>query len=157
MVERIPFLWYLAPIGAIITLIFAFILFRKVKKKNPGNEQMQKIAGHIRKGAFAYLRQQYKGVGIFFLIAFVIFNFMAWGLKVMHPLTPWAFLIGGFFSGLAGLIGMNSATLASNRTTQAATESLNKGLKVAFRAGAVMGLVVVGLALFDLSVRFYIL
>jgi K(+)-stimulated pyrophosphate-energized sodium pump len=157
MVDKIPFLWYLAPFGAILALIFAFILFRNVKKQDPGNEQMQRIAGHVREGAFAYLKQQYKGVGIFFVIAFIIFNIMAWVLKVLHPLIPWAFLTGGFFSGLAGFIGMNTATLASNRTTQGARDSLNKGLKIAFRAGGVMGLAVVGLALIDISIWFYIL
>ncbi len=153
----VPTVWFIAPIGAIAALIFAFILFKSIKKQNPGNELMQKIALNVRKGAFAYLRQQYKGVLLFFIIAFVVFNFMAWVLNVLHPLIPWAFVIGGFFSGLAGFIGMNTATLASNRTAQAASESLNKGLKVAFRAGGVIGLVVVGLALFDLSTRFYIL
>jgi len=118
---------------------------------------MQKIAKHVRDGAFAYLKQQYKGVAVFFVIAFILFNFMAWGLKVLHPLIPWAFLTGGFFSGLAGFIGMNTATLASNRTAQGASVSLNKGLKVAFKGGAVMGLVVVGLALIDISMWFFIL
>jgi K(+)-stimulated pyrophosphate-energized sodium pump len=153
----IPTIWYIAPFGALMALLFAYILFRSVKRENAGNAQMQKIAGHVREGAFAYLRQQYKGVIIVFIIAFILFNIMAWGLNVLHPLVPWAFVIGGFFSGLAGFIGMNTATLASSRTAQAASVSLNKGLKVAFRAGAVMGLVVVGLALFDLSARFYIL
>jgi K(+)-stimulated pyrophosphate-energized sodium pump len=111
----------------------------------------------VREGAFAYLKQQYKGVGIFFLVAFILFNIMAHVLHVLHWLIPWAFLTGGFFSGLAGWIGMNTATLASNRTAQGASVSLNKGLKVAFRAGAVMGLVVVGLALIDITAWFYIL
>ncbi len=153
----IPQVWYIAPIGAIISLIFAYILYRGVKKENPGNAQMQKIASHVRDGAFAYLKQQYKAVGIFFIVAFIIFNIMAWGLNILHVLVPWAFITGGFFSGLAGWIGMNTATLASNRTAQGASESLNKGLKVAFRAGGVMGLVVVGLALFDISIWFYAL
>ena len=155
--ENVPILWYITPIGAVIALVFAYILFKDVKKTNPGNKQMQTIAKHVRDGSFAYLRQQYKGVSIFFILAFIFFNILAWGLKVLHPLIPWAFLTGGFFSGLAGFIGMNTATLASNRTAQAASESLNKGLKVAFRAGGVMGLVVVGLALIDISAWFYIL
>ncbi|TSA28036.1 sodium-translocating pyrophosphatase, partial [bacterium] len=121
---NIPLLWIVAPSGAIVSLIFAFILFRSVKKEDPGNEQMQKIAKYVREGAFAYLKQQYKGVGIFFIIAFIVFNIMAWVLKVLHPLIPWAFLTGGFFSGLAGWIGMNTATLASNRTAQGARQSL---------------------------------
>ena len=154
---NIPLLWIVAPSGAIVSLIFAFILFRSVKKEDPGNEQMQKIAKYVREGAFAYLKQQYKGVGIFFIIAFIVFNIMAWVLKVLHPLIPWAFLTGGFFSGLAGWIGMNTATLASNRTAQGARQSLNKGLTIAFRAGGVMGLVVVGLALIDISTWFFVL
>lgn len=153
----IPTLWYLAPIGAFSALIFAAIFFNYVKKQDPGTERMQEIAQHVREGAFAYLRQQYKGVGFFFLISFVVFQLMAWGLGVLHWLVPFAFLTGGFFSGLAGYIGMNMATLASNRTAQACTQSLNKGLKISFRAGAVMGLTVVGLALVDISAWFFIL
>jgi K(+)-stimulated pyrophosphate-energized sodium pump len=153
----VPGIWYIAPFGAITALIFAFIFYKDVKKQDPGNEQMQKIAFHVRTGAFAYLKQQYKGVGIFFIVAFIAFNIMAHVLHVLHWLIPWAFLTGGFFSGLAGWIGMNTATLASNRTAQGASISLNKGLKVAFRAGGVMGLVVVGLALVDISAWFYAL
>ena len=153
----IPGIWFIAPIGAILALLFAYILFRGVKKENPGNATMQKIAKHVRDGAFAYLKQQYKGVSIFFIIAFILFNIMAHVLHVLHPLIPWAFLTGGFFSGLAGFIGMNTATLASNRTAQGASQSLNKGLKIAFKAGGVMGLVVVGLALIDISAWFYVL
>ncbi len=153
----IPFLWFIAPLGAILALVFAMVFFYQVKAQDPGTARMQEIAGYVREGAFAYLRQQYKGVIIFFVIAFVVFNIMAWGLGVLHWLIPFAFLTGGFFSGLAGFIGMNIATLASNRTAQACTKSLNKGLKVAFRAGSVMGLTVVGLALIDISAWFYIL
>ncbi len=153
----VPTIWYIAPLGAITALIFSFILFKGVKKSDEGNESMKRIAKHVRDGAFAYLRQQYKGVAIFFLIAFIIFNIMAWVMNVLHPLIPWAFLTGGFFSGLAGFIGMNTATLASNRTAQGASQSLNKGLKVAFHGGSVMGLVVVGLALVDISAWFFIL
>ena len=154
---NIPTIWFITPIGAVVALLFAYIFYLGVKKENPGNEQMQKIAKHVRDGAFAYLFQQYKGVTIFFVIAFILFNIMAHVLHVLHPLIPWAFLTGGFFSGLAGFIGMNTATLASNRTAQGASESLNKGLRVAFRAGGVMGLVVVGLALIDISAWFYVL
>ncbi len=153
----IPVIWYLAPVGAILALIFAYIFFHQVKKQDPGTARMQEIAGHVREGAFAYLKQQYKGVGIFFIVAFCLFQYMAWGMGILHWLIPWAFLTGGFFSGLAGYIGMNMATLASNRTAQACTTSLNKGLKVAFRAGSVMGLTVVGLALIDISIWFYVL
>ena len=154
---HLPVIWYVAPLGAVTALVFACIFFHQVKREDPGTKDMQKIAGYVREGAFAYLKQQYKGVALFFLAAFIIFQFMAWGLGVLHWLTPWAFLTGGFFSGLAGYIGMNMATLASNRTTQACTKSLNKGLKVAFRAGSVMGLTVVGLALIDISAWFFIL
>ncbi len=153
----VPVIWYVAPIGATLALIFAYIFFQQVKKEDPGTARMQEIAGHVREGAFAYLKQQYKGVSIFFIVAFFVFQYMAWGLGVLHWLIPWAFLTGGFFSGLAGYIGMNMATLASNRTTQACTKSLNKGLTVAFRAGSVMGLTVVGLALIDISAWFYVL
>ena len=153
----IPAIWYIAPFGAIIALIFSYILFKSVKREDPGSEQMQKIAKHVRDGAFAYLKQQYKGVIIFFIIAFILFNIMAHVLHVLHWLIPWAFITGGFFSGLAGWIGMNTATLASNRTAQGASKSLNRGLKVAFRAGGVMGLVVVGLALIDISGWFFAL
>ena len=157
MVSNIPLLWYLAPVGAFVALVFALIFYRFVKKSDPGSPRMQEIAGYVREGAFAYLRQQYKGVTLFFVIVFVIFQFMSLVLHVLHPLIPWAFITGGFFSGLAGFIGMETATLASNRTTQACTKSLNKGLKVAFKAGSVMGLVVVGLALIDISAWFYVL
>ncbi len=155
--NSIPLLWYLAPVGAFFALVFSAIFFRLVKKSDPGTKQMQEIAGYVREGAFAYLKQQYKGVGLFFIIVFILFQFMALGLKVLHPLIPWAFLTGGFFSGLAGFIGMNTATIASNRTTQACSVSLNKGLRVAFYAGSVMGLVVVGLALIDISAWFWVL
>ncbi len=153
----IPLIWFVAPFGAIVALIFSFILFKGVIKEDPGNEQMQKIAKYVRDGSFAYLKQQYKGVTIFFIIAFIVFNIMANVLHVLHWLIPFAFLTGGFFSGLAGWIGMNTATLASNRTTQGASKSLDKGLKIAFRAGGVMGLVVVGLALVDISAWFFIM
>jgi K(+)-stimulated pyrophosphate-energized sodium pump len=154
---NIPVIWYLAPIGSFIALCFSFLFFNQVKKEDPGNDMMQKIAKNVRDGAFAYLRQQYKVVIIVFIIAFVVFNLMAHFLKVIHPLVPWAFLTGGFFSGLAGFIGMNIATLASNRTTQGTRKSLNHGLQIAVRAGGVMGLVVVGLALIHISIWFFVL
>ncbi len=155
--SHIPMMWYFAPLGAVLALLFAYIFFNQVKKQDPGNARMQEIAGHVREGAFAYLKQQYKGVSLFFIVAFIVFQLMSLVLKVLHPLVPFAFLTGGFFSGLAGYIGMNMATLASNRTAQACTQSLNKGLKISFRAGSVMGLTVVGLALVDISAWFYIL
>lgn len=154
---NLPLIWFVAPLGAFTSMIFAYVFYRMVKRENPGNSRMQEIAGYVREGAFAYLKQQYKGVAIFFAVVFSIFQIMALWLKVLDPLIPWGFLSGGLMSGLAGFIGMNTATMASNRTAQACSESLDKGLKVAFRAGSVMGLIVVGLALFDISFWFYIL
>jgi len=153
----IPTIWYLAPFGAILALIFAYIFFAGVKKQASGDATMEKIALHVRQGSFAYLKQQYKGVGIFFAVAFVLFNIMAWGMNVLHPLVPWAFLTGGFLSGLAGFFGMNTATIASVKTAQAAKKSMDGALKIAFRAGGVMGLVVVGLALLDICFKFFLL
>jgi len=154
---NLPIIWYLAPFGAISALCFAYYFYRRVRAHNPGNARMQEIAGYVREGAYAYLMQQYKGVGIFFIVALAIFLFLAYALKVLDPMIPWGFLSGGIMSGLAGFIGMNTATMASSRTAQACSESLNQGLKVAFRAGGVMGLTVVGLALLDMSAWFYIL
>ncbi|MCF7918637.1 MAG: sodium-translocating pyrophosphatase [Candidatus Cloacimonetes bacterium] len=155
--NSIPWMWYIAPFGAVLALFFARYFFLSVRKQDPGTARMQEIAGYVREGAFAYLKQQYKAVSLFFVIAFIVFNIMAHLLHVLHWLVPLAFLTGGFFSGLAGYIGMNTATMASNRTTEACRTSLNKGLQIAFRAGAVMGLVVVGLALIDISAWFFIL
>lgn len=152
-----PAIWYLAPFGAILALCFAYFFYRSVRAHDAGNKRMQEIAGFVREGAYAYLLQQYKGVGIFFAVALAIFLYLAYALKVLDPMIPWGFLSGGFMSALAGFIGMNTATMASSRTAQACSVSLNKGLKVAFRAGAVMGLTVVGLALIDMSAWFYIL
>ncbi len=122
-----------------------------------GNETMRTIAGHVRTGAMAYLRQQYKVVGLFFFGIFILFAVLAYGLDLQNHWVPFAFVTGGFFSGLAGFFGMKTATFAAARVTEAARESLNGGLKLAFRSGAVMGLVVVGLALFDISLWFLIL
>lgn len=154
---NLPWYWFIAPFGSILALIFAYIFYIEVRRRDPGSERMQEIAGYIRDGAFAYLKQQYIGVSIFFLIALVIFSIMVWGLNILNTWVPLAFITGGFFSGLAGFIGMKTATMASSRTAQACTKSLNKGLKVAFRAGSVMGLVVVGLALIFISGWFYFL
>ena len=152
-----PLIWYLAPFGAILALCFAFFFYRDVRAHDPGNKRMQEIAGYVREGSYAYLLQQYKGVGLFFAVALLIFLYFAYVLKVLDPMIPWGFLSGGFMSSLAGFIGMKTATMASSRTAQACSVSLNKGLKVAFRAGGVMGLTVVGLALIDMSSWFYIL
>ena len=128
-----------------------------MKKQDPGTADMQRIAGYVQKGAMVYLKRQYKVVTFVFFLVFIIFSFMAFVLHTQNPWVPFAFITGGFFSGLAGFLGMRTATFASNRTTAGAKVSLNKGLQIAFRSGAVMGLVVVGLALLDISLWFIIL
>jgi K(+)-stimulated pyrophosphate-energized sodium pump len=150
------FFW-LAPAGAVIALVFAWIFFSSMMKSDPGNEKSQEIAGYVKEGAMSYLWSQYKVVGIFFIAAFIFFAILAFVLKVQSPWTPFAFLTGGFFSGLSGYLGMITATNASNRTSAAAAKSLNQGLQVAFRSGAVMGFVVVGLGLLDISIWWKIL
>jgi len=147
----IPTIWWIAPIGAILALIFARKFYVEVKKADPGDPEMIEIAGYVSDGAMAYLKRQYKVVTIVFLILACLLGYMAYVLKVQNPIVPFAFLTGGFFSGLCGYLGMRTATMASNRTTAAARRSLNDGLVVAFRAGAVMGLVVVGFGLVDIT------
>ncbi|HPL76026.1 MAG TPA: sodium-translocating pyrophosphatase [Paludibacteraceae bacterium] len=149
--------FFLVPVSAVLALFFAWYFFHQMKKESEGTISMQKIAKYVREGAMAYLKQQYKVVGIVFLIITIIFSFMAYYLKIQNPWVPFAFLTGGFFSGLAGFIGMRTATYASARTANAAQQSLNAGLRLAFRSGAVMGLVVVGLGLLDISIWFYVL
>lgn len=141
---------------AIIALIFAFVNFYAVKKKPEGTDTMAQISQKIRKGAMAYLKRQYKTVGIFFVVMFIILIILAI-TGFLTPYVPFAFLTGGFFSGLSGFIGMKIATYANSRTANGAREGLNKGLKIAFASGSVMGLTVVGLGLFDISVWFIIL
>ena len=153
----IPSVWWIAPVGAIIALIFAFHFYRSVMKQDEGNETMRDIAQSVREGAMAYIRQQYKVVGIVFAVLCLIFIFMAFVLDAQNRVVPFAFLTGGFFSGLCGFLGMKTATNASARTTSAAMNGLNAGLKVSFRAGAVMGLIVVGFALLDITGWFLIL
>ena len=153
----IPGIWWIAPIGALIALVFAFHFYRSVMKQDEGNETMRDIAQSVREGAMAYLRQQYKVVGIVFAVLCLIFIFMAFVLDAQNKVVPFAFLTGGFFSGLCGFLGMKTATNASARTTSAAMKGLNSGLKVSFRAGAVMGLIVVGFALLDITGWFLIL
>ncbi|MCZ6674650.1 MAG: sodium-translocating pyrophosphatase [Verrucomicrobia bacterium] len=145
------------PIASIIALIFAWLFFKQMMKANEGDATMIRIAEHVRKGAMAYLKQQYKVVGIVFVILTAVFAFMSLGLKVQNPWLPIAFITGGFFSGLAGYFGMKTATYASGRTAQAAKESLDAGLRISFRSGAVMGLAVVGLALLYISIWWIIL
>ena len=153
----IPWPWYLAPIGAIIALVFARKFYQEVAAADPGDPEMIEIAGHVKSGAMAYLTQQYKVVAIVFIILAAILAWMGYVLKVQNDIVWFAFLTGGFFSGLCGFLGMKTATMASNRTTAAARKSLNDGLTVAFRAGAVMGLVVVGFGLIDITMWFFIL
>ena len=153
----VPPVWWIAPIGALIALGFAYHFYRAVMKQDEGNETMRDIAQSVREGAMAYLRQQYKVVSIVFVVLCLIFIFMAFVLDAQNRVIPFAFLTGGFFSGLCGFLGMKTATNASARTTSAAMQGLNAGLKVSFRAGAVMGLIVVGFALLDITGWFLIL
>jgi K(+)-stimulated pyrophosphate-energized sodium pump len=147
----------IAPVSAVVALFFAFWFYKKIMKLSEGTERMVEIAEAVRQGARAYIRQQYKIVFIFFIIAALFLAFLSYVLKVQSPWTPFAFLTGGFFSALSGFFGLVTATFASARTTNQARESLDKALKVAFRSGAVMGLVVVGLALLDISIWFIVL
>ena len=154
---NIPLVFWLVPIASVVALAMAGYFFRQMRKEDEGTPRMIEIAEFVRKGAMAYLRQQYKVVTIVFIVLAVVFAFMAYVLKVQNPWVPFAFLTGGFFSGLAGFFGMKTATFASARTANAARKSLNSGLKVAFRSGAVMGLVVVGLGLLDIAIWFLVL
>ena len=155
--NNIPLVFWLIPAASITALAMAWYFFRTMMKEEEGTARMIDIAAHVRKGAMAYLRQQYKVVGIVFAVLAVLFAFMAYVLKVQNPWVPFAFLTGGLFSGLAGFFGMKTATYASARTANAARKGLDKGLRIAFRSGAVMGLVVVGLGLLDIAIWFLIL
>ena len=150
-------LFWIIPVASILALVFAWFFFRQMMKESEGTELMAKIARHVRKGAMSYLKQQYKVVASVFLTLVVLFSIMAYGFGVQNEWVPIAFLTGGFFSGLAGFLGMKTATYASARTANAARSSLNSGLQVAFRSGAVMGLVVVGLGLLDISFWYILL
>ncbi|MBN2481254.1 MAG: sodium-translocating pyrophosphatase [Bacteroidales bacterium] len=150
-------LFWLVPICSVLALGFAYYFFRQMMSADEGTDTMKKIARHVRQGAMAYLRQQYKVVTIVFVVLTAIFAMLAYGFKVQNPWVPFAFLTGGFFSGLSGFFGMKTATYASARAANAAKQSLNHGLRIAFRSGAVMGLVVVGLGLLDISIWFYAL
>lgn len=149
-------LFYLVPIASLVALFFAYYFFRNMMKESEGTDQMKKIALFVREGAMSYLKQQYKVVTIVFLVLALIFAGMAY-FDLQNNWVPFAFITGGFFSGLAGFFGMKTATYASARTANAARSSLNKGLQLAFRSGAVMGLVVVGLALLDISAWYLVL
>ena len=151
------YLFYLVPAAAVIALLFAWIFFRQMKKESEGTPTMKEIAQYVREGAMAYLRQQYKVVIIVFAVLAVLFAVLAYVFHVQNPWVPFAFLTGGFFSGLAGFVGMKTATFASARTANATMRSLNSGLKIAFRSGAVMGLTVVGLGLLDIAIWWSVL
>ena len=146
----------LDPVGAVVALLFAFFLSRRVMKADEGTDLMKKIAGAVRKGANAYLKRQYTGVAIFFAVMFVILLILAIA-GFLTPFVPVAFLTGGFFSALSGFIGMKIATYANGRTANSASKSLNAGLRIAFSAGGVMGFVVVGLGLLDISIWYFFL
>lgn len=152
----LPILWWLGPIAAVVALVFAFVLYRQMMTLSEGNKKMQGIAQAVREGAMAYLRSQYRVVGIVFAVLFVLFLVLAY-FHLQNPIVPYAFLTGGLFSGICGYIGMKTATNASARTAYAASKSLNAALQVALRAGAVMGFVVVGFALLDITAWFLLL
>ena len=153
----VDLLFWLVPVSSLIALGFAFYFYKRMLKEDEGTPTMKEIAAYVRKGAMAYLKQQYKVVTIVFIILAAFFAVLAYGFDVQNHWVPFAFLTGGFFSGLAGFIGMKTATYASGRTANAARRSLNSGLKLAFRSGAVMGLTVVGLGLLDISLWYLIL
>lgn len=152
--ELVP---WLVLTGSVIALLFAFVFYRQMKRQDEGTPTMRQIAQYVREGAMAYLKQQYKVVVIVFICLAVFFAILAYGFGVQNPWVPFAFLTGGFFSGLAGFIGMKTATFASGRTANACRKSLNGGLKIAFRSGSVMGLTVVGLGLLDIALWWLIL
>ena len=150
-------LFYLVPAAAILALFFAWYFFRQMMKESEGTVTMKEIAQYVREGAMAYLKQQYRVVVIVFIVLALFFAVLAYGFGIQNSWVPFAFLTGGFFSGLAGFVGMKTATYASARTANATMRSLNSGLKIAFRSGAVMGLTVVGLGLLDISIWWKVL
>jgi K(+)-stimulated pyrophosphate-energized sodium pump len=152
----VTLVWWIAPISALLALGFAMYFYKKMMEAPEGTEKMIEIARYVREGAYAYLFRQYSVVTLVFIVLLAIFAFLAYK-GVQNPFVPVAFLTGGFFSGLCGFLGMKTATNASSRTAQGASKSLNSGLQVAFRSGAVMGLVVVGFGLFDISMWYLIL
>ena len=155
--QNIPLVFWLIPIASICALGMAWFFFLSMMKEDEGTPRMKEIAEYVRRGAMAYLTQQYKVVLYVFIALAALFAFMAYVLHVQNPWVPFAFLTGGLFSGLAGFFGMKTATYASARTANAARKSLDSGLKIAFRSGAVMGLTVVGLGLLDIAAWFLVL
>ena len=154
--NSVPAEWWISPIAAVIALVIALVLFFMMKAEPEGTDRMKEIANYVKEGAMAYLGRQYKVVTIIFIVLLLIFGVLAY-LGIQNPFVPIAFLTGGFFSGLCGFLGMKTATAASNRTAQGASQSLNKGLQIAFRSGAVMGLIVVGFGLLDISIWYLVL
>ena len=154
---HLPLLFWLAPFGAVVALVFAAGFYRRMMAESEGTARMQEIGAHVRDGARAYLLQQYRVMGVAFLVLFLVFLALAYGSDLFSRWLPFGFVVGGFLSALAGWFGMKTATQAATRTTQAATHSLPKALELAFRSGAVLGLVVVGLALLNISVWFWLL
>ncbi|MBP5278670.1 MAG: sodium-translocating pyrophosphatase, partial [Prevotella sp.] len=154
---NIPLVFWVVPVASIIALSMAWYFFSQMMTADEGTPRMKEIAKYVRDGAMAYLKQQYKVVLYVFIVLAALFAFMAYVLHVQNPWVPFAFLTGGFFSGLAGFFGMKTATYASGRTANAARKSLDAGLKIAFRSGAVMGLTVVGLGLLDIAIWFIVL
>ena len=149
-------LFWIAPIAAVLALLFAWIFYKSMMKAPAGNDRMQEIAGYVREGAMAYIKRQYSVVFKVFVVLVILLFILAY-MGVQNPFVPLAFLTGGFFSGLCGYLVMRTATNSSSRTAQGASESLNKGLKIAFRSGAVMGLIVVGFGLLDIVIWFLVL
>lgn len=154
---NIPLVFWLVPFASVCALVMAWYFFRYMMKDDEGTVRMKEIAGYVRIGAMAYLKQQYKVVALIFVVLCLLFAFMAYVLHVQNPWVPFAFLTGGIFSGLCGFFGMKTATYASARTANAVRNSLDRGLRIAFRSGAVMGLVVVGLGLLDIALWFILL
>ena len=154
---NLPLAFWLVPVASVVALGMAFYFFRSMMSADEGTPRMREIASYVRSGAMSYLKQQYKVVTIVFVVLAILFAFMAYVLKWQNPWVPFAFLTGGFFSGLAGFFGMKTATYASARTANAARKSLDGGLRIAFRSGAVMGLTVVGLGLLDIAIWFFAL
>jgi K(+)-stimulated pyrophosphate-energized sodium pump len=154
---NIPLVFWLVPIASVCALGMAWYFFKQMMREDEGTPRMKEIAEYVRHGAMAYLKQQYRVVLIVFIVLAILFAFMAYVLHWQNPWVPFAFLTGGFFSGLAGFFGMKTATYASARTANAARQSMDAGLKIAFRSGAVMGLTVVGLGLLDIAIWFLVL
>jgi K(+)-stimulated pyrophosphate-energized sodium pump len=149
-------IFWIVPVSALCALLFAWIFYRNMKAQEEGTDRMKEIAGYVREGAMAYLKRQYTVVGKVFVVLVILLTVLAY-FGIQNPFVPVAFLTGGIFSGLCGYLGMKTATFASNRTAWAASKSLNKGLQVALRSGAVMGLVVVGFGLLDIALWFLLL